>query len=90
MGIDLCLFRSLDDTESVTVRVKEQPNHVWHVYIPGLKLRQLYGYRVYGPYEPQNGHRFNPNELKTYCNKRGIRFIGDLPFYVSYDSADVW
>lgn len=29
-------------------------------------------------------------ELKTYCNNRNIRFIGDMPFYVSYDSADVW
>ncbi|RYD88894.1 MAG: 4-alpha-glucanotransferase, partial [Sphingobacteriales bacterium] len=28
--------------------------------------------------------------LKVYCNERGIRLIGDLPFYVSYDSADVW
>ncbi|HYH15470.1 MAG TPA: glycogen debranching protein GlgX, partial [Flavisolibacter sp.] len=36
---------------------------VWHVYIPGIKPGQLYGYRVYGPYDPQNGFRFNPNKL---------------------------
>jgi len=30
------------------------------------------------------------NALKAYCNDRNIRLIGDLPFYVSYDSADVW
>lgn len=29
-------------------------------------------------------------DLKTYCNERGIGFIGDVPFYVSYDSSDVW
>ena len=29
-------------------------------------------------------------ELKNYCNNRGIQLIGDLPFYVSYDSVDVW
>ena len=29
-------------------------------------------------------------KLKKYCNKRGIQFIGDMPFYVSYDSSDVW
>ena len=29
-------------------------------------------------------------ELKAYCNNRGIKLIGDMPFYVSYDSADVW
>ncbi|WP_138993427.1 malto-oligosyltrehalose synthase [Larkinella sp. C7] len=28
--------------------------------------------------------------LKAYCNQRGIHLLGDLPFYVSYDSADVW
>lgn len=30
------------------------------------------------------------NALKMYCNQKGIRLFGDLPFYVSYDSADVW
>ncbi|AHM60340.1 malto-oligosyltrehalose synthase [Flammeovirgaceae bacterium 311] len=29
-------------------------------------------------------------ELKTHCNNLGIQFFGDLPFYVSYDSVDVW
>ena len=29
-------------------------------------------------------------QLKTYCNDRGIQLIGDIPFYISYDSADVW
>jgi glycogen operon protein len=36
---------------------------VWHAYHTGLRPGQLYGYRVYGPYEPANGHRFNPNKL---------------------------
>lgn len=63
-GIDLCLFNSIEDeTESVKIRINEISHHVWHVYVPGLKPGQLYGYRVYGPYEPQNGHRFNPNKL---------------------------
>jgi isoamylase len=63
-GVDLCLFHSADeDSESIRIRVRERSNHVWHVYIPGIKPGQLYGYRVYGPYEPQNGHRFNPNKL---------------------------
>ncbi|HEY1020815.1 MAG TPA: malto-oligosyltrehalose synthase [Flavisolibacter sp.] len=30
------------------------------------------------------------HDLRTYCNSRNIRFIGDLPFYISYDSSDVW
>jgi len=30
------------------------------------------------------------NTLKTYCHRKGIKFLGDIPFYVGYDSADVW
>ena len=63
-GVDLCLFNSVDDeTENIKVRIKERNNHVWHAYLPGLKPGQLYGYRVYGPFEPHHGHRFNPHKL---------------------------
>ncbi|GAA4446760.1 glycogen debranching protein GlgX [Nibrella saemangeumensis] len=63
-GVDLCLFQTReDDTESVKIRISERSHHVWHVYVPGLEPGQLYGYRVYGPYEPGNGHRYNPNKL---------------------------
>jgi isoamylase len=61
-AIDLCLFDSATGKEK-KIRIKEVDNHIWHVYVPKLKPGQLYGYRVYGPYEPQNGHRFNPNKL---------------------------
>ncbi len=64
VGVDLCLFNTPeDDVESVKIRIKERSNHVWHAYVPDLHPGQLYGYRVYGPYEPQNGHRFNPHKL---------------------------
>jgi glycogen operon protein len=63
-AVELCLFNETDDsTEAARIRLKERTNHIWHVYIPGLSPGQLYGYRVYGPYEPHNGHRFNPNKL---------------------------
>jgi len=63
-GIELCLFNTLeDDTESIKITLKERTNHVWHAYVPGLRPGQLYGYRVHGPYEPEAGHRFNPNKL---------------------------
>jgi len=61
-AVDLCLFDSKTNREQ-KIRVKEIDNHIWHLYIPGLMPGQLYGYRVYGPYEPQNGDRFNPNKL---------------------------
>lgn len=62
--VELCLFENLDsEIEVLSVKLKEREHHVWHVYIDGLKPGQLYGYRVYGPYNPPNGHRFNPNKL---------------------------
>src|SRR4029450_2879084 len=36
---------------------------VWHAFLPDARPNQLYGYRVHGPYEPSNGHRFNPNKV---------------------------
>ena len=41
----------------------ERTDEVFHGYMPNAKLGLLYGYRVHGPYDPQNGHRFNPNKL---------------------------
>ena len=62
--VELCLFENLDsETELLKVKLKEREHHVWHVYIADLKPGQLYGYRVYGPYDPANGYRFNPNKL---------------------------
>ena len=61
-GVELCLYDE-DGNESNRIKVIERTHNNWHVYIPGLKPGQQYGYRVYGPYEPENGHRFNPNKL---------------------------
>src|SRR5690606_36352476 len=41
----------------------EHTDMVWHVYLPDARPKQLYGYRVYGPFEPTKGHRFNPNKV---------------------------
>lgn len=62
-GVDLCLFEEGQETEHTRIPVTEMSHHVWHVYVPGLKPGQHYGYRVHGPYEPWNGHRFNSNKL---------------------------
>jgi glycogen operon protein len=63
-GVDLCLFNTTkDETESVKIRIKERTHQIWHCYVPDIEPGQLYGFRVYGPYEPENGHRFNPHKL---------------------------
>jgi isoamylase len=43
--------------------VEEHTDQVWHISLPKLRPGQCYGYRVYGAYEPQAGHRFNPHKV---------------------------
>ncbi|MCU0491291.1 MAG: glycogen debranching protein GlgX [Chloroflexaceae bacterium] len=63
-AVELCLFDTADaPRESARVPVMQQTDNVWHVYLPGLKAGQLYGYRIYGPSAPQHGHRFNQHKL---------------------------
>jgi isoamylase len=63
-SIELCLFQPGEEKEEyIKIKIEEVTHHIWHVYIPGLKPGQLYGYRAFGPYEPEKGHRFNPNKL---------------------------
>jgi isoamylase len=62
--VELCLFDSVNDTkESITIKIKERTHHIWHVFLPNLKPGQLYGYRVYGEYKPEEGHRYNHHKL---------------------------
>jgi len=64
-AVELCLFENQGKKhrEVRRLRLGDRSHHVWHGYIPGLQPGQLYGFRVQGPYEPHNGHRFNPNKL---------------------------
>jgi len=63
-AVELVLFDPEDETrESDVIPLKEYTHQIWHIYLPGIQPGQLYGYRVHGPYEPQNGHRFNPAKL---------------------------
>ena len=63
-GVELCLFDGPEGAREVTrIRLPEQTTHVWHCYLPEVRPGQLYGYRVHGPYAPDEGHRFNPHKL---------------------------
>ncbi len=61
--VELCLFDPTGKKEVERIEMRERTNQKWHCYLPYGRLGQLYGYRVYGPYDPANGHRFNPNKL---------------------------
>ena len=60
--VELCLFDE-DGKETDRVALPEMTHEIWHGYFPDLRPGQHYGYRVHGPYEPDAGHRFNPNKL---------------------------
>jgi isoamylase len=90
--VELCLFDSPDSpNESFRVTMFEQTDLVWHIYLPDIKPGQLYGYRVHGPYEPANGHRFNPNKvlLDPYAKAIGreVRWDDSLFAYKLDDEA---
>jgi glycogen operon protein len=57
-GVDLCLVD--DEGHTTHVPLRERTAYVWHAYLPGVGPGQRYAYRVYGPYEPARGLRFNP------------------------------
>jgi glycogen operon protein len=71
--VELCLFDSPEArTETVRITLPEQTDMVWHGYVTGLRPGQLYGFRVYGPYEPTNGHRFNPAKVVVDPYAKGV------------------
>src|SRR5690606_27857943 len=61
--VELCLFHPNDLTEVERITLPEYTNEIWHGYLPEVGPGTLYGYRVHGPYDPANGHRFNPHKL---------------------------
>jgi glycogen operon protein len=63
-AVELCLFARPDDPyEAERISLPLRTGHVWHGHVPGLTPGQVYGYRVYGPYRPEIGLRFNPAKL---------------------------
>ncbi|MEM9949262.1 MAG: glycogen debranching enzyme, partial [Cyanobacteria bacterium P01_D01_bin.36] len=59
--VELCLFD--ENGEETRHKLNGVYNFVWHGYFPTVKPGQRYGFRVHGPFDPENGHRFNPNKL---------------------------
>ncbi|WP_341361204.1 glycogen debranching protein GlgX [Georgenia sp. M64] len=59
--VELCLIG--DRGKETRLELTEVDAHVWHAYLPGAQPGQRYGYRVHGPYEPENGHRCDPSKL---------------------------
>src|SRR6201994_1828390 len=61
--VEICLFDSESKRELERHTLPEDTDEFWHGYIPDVHPGSVYGLRVHGPYEPEAGHRFNPNKL---------------------------
>jgi isoamylase len=99
--VELCLFDSVDAEQAThCISMPEYTDQVWHAYLPEVLPGQLYGYRVHGPCEPQQGQRFNPSKivLDPYAKALGrdVRWadelfayrIGDPEADLSFDDRD--
>jgi isoamylase len=84
-AIELCLYQ--DNEEIQRIPLKEKTGPVWHVYVSGLLAGQRYGFRVHGPFEPENGHRFNSNKLLLDPYARSIS--APIEIQSSYFGFDV-
>ncbi|MCE2578158.1 glycogen debranching protein GlgX [Gluconacetobacter entanii] len=61
--VEVCLFDEHGEKEVERITLPEYTDQIFHGWIADVRPGQFYGYRVYGPYEPESGHRFNPNKL---------------------------
>ena len=74
--VELCIFDENGRRELQRIPLVERTDQVWHCYLPEARPGMLYGYRVHGPYKPEEGHRFNPHKLLLDPYARNI--VGTL------------
>ena len=61
--MEICLFSDDGTDEIARIPLPERTGDIWHGHLAGIGPGTAYGLRVHGPYEPENGHRFNANKL---------------------------
>ncbi|GAB5072090.1 glycogen debranching protein GlgX [Citrobacter sedlakii] len=86
--VELCLYDPSGQNEIARLTLPEFTHEIWHGYVPGLEPGALYGYRVHGPFDPENGHRFNPHKLLIDPYAREL--VGDIAWneaHFAYDLA---
>ena len=74
--VELCVFDASGAEEQERYVIKESENNVWHIYLEGAEPGLVYGYRVYGPYRPEEGLRFNHHKL--LIDPYGKKLVGKL------------
>lgn len=92
--VELCLFDETGERELERIELPEYTNEIFHGYLPDARPGTIYAYRVHGPYEPQHGHRFNPNKLvlDPYAKAHVGRLIWDdacFGYTIGAEGADL-
>ncbi len=85
--VELCLID--DDGAETRIDLPEVDGFVWHGYAPTVQPGQRYGYRVHGPYDPENGHRCDPSKLLLDPYAKAVEGqLANDPALFSYDFDD--
>jgi glycogen operon protein len=91
--VEVCIFDSSGEHEQERFELPEYTNQVWHGYLPDVHPGTPYGYRVHGPYDPEAGHRFNPNKLLldpyAYAHMGSLKWNPALFGYVLESGDDL-
>lgn len=74
--VELCIFDESGSEEIERYAIDENDDNIWHIYLEGAKPGLVYGYRVYGIYNPTEGYRFNPHKL--LIDPYGKKLVGTL------------
>ena len=91
--VRLEFYQNPDDSSPTRIidldPVRHRTGDVWHVWVRGIPAGQLYGYRIEGPYLPEEGHRFNPHKLLLDPYARAIAGVENWDFLAArgYDSS---
>jgi isoamylase len=91
--VHLELYQHPDDSSPSRIidldPMRHRTGDIWHVWVRGIPAGQLYGYRIEGPYQPEEGHRFNPHKLLLDPYARAIAGVEKWDFLAArgYDSS---
>jgi isoamylase len=61
--VEVCIFVSFDGKETSRIEFPEYADQIFHDFLPDVGPGRFYGFRVHGSYQPNQGHRFNPDRL---------------------------
>ena len=89
-AVELCLFDEINGHLLETrFALAHRTGPIWHGYLAGVRPGQRYGYRVYGPWHPERGLRFNAGKLliDPYAHQLAgqLQYVPEIYSHVSLD-----